>query len=175
MSQPLIRRSILTPARAWVGAALSFIPTVVERVEGWPLIAGYYDRTSILSSAGPNPAKVMSVHFPKAAGTSLHIQLGKLLWDELALDYTHDQLTSMGKESAEFPSCERIVHGHFRARNDTSILEFADPLLTQKAPTNYDPGQISVGFILSLIAGRAMFCPCQSVTGRSSATRAAWH
>jgi hypothetical protein len=63
-----------------------------------------------------NPARVVSVHFPKAAGSSLHIQLGKLLGDKLALDYTHDPLTSMGKENAEFPSGKRIVHGHFRAQ-----------------------------------------------------------
>jgi hypothetical protein len=63
-----------------------------------------------------NPARVVSVHFPKAAGSSLHFQLSKLLGDKVALDYTHDPLTSAGKETAEFPSGKRFVHGHFRAQ-----------------------------------------------------------
>ena len=66
------------------------------------------------------PTRVVSVHFPKAAGSSLHIQFGKLLGDKLGLDYTHDPLTRAGKESAEFPSGKSVVYGHFRAQRYAS-------------------------------------------------------
>lgn len=67
-----------------------------------------------------NPARVVSVHFPKAAGSSLHLQLSNFLGEKLVLDITHDPLTSMGSESAEFPSGKRLVHGHFRAQRYAS-------------------------------------------------------
>jgi hypothetical protein len=62
------------------------------------------------------PARVVSIHFPKAAGTSLHAQFTKLLGDEVSLDYTHGPLTSAGNETAEFPTGKKLVHGHFRAQ-----------------------------------------------------------
>lgn len=68
--------------------------------------------------------RILSVHFPKAAGSSLHVQFVKLLGDRLALDYmhdyTHDPLTSAGRETAEFPNGKRIVHGQFRAQRYAS-------------------------------------------------------
>jgi hypothetical protein len=67
-----------------------------------------------------NPSRVVSVHFPKAAGSSLHIQFGKLLGDKLVLDYTHDPLTSMGSKTAEFPTGKTLVHGHLRAQRYAS-------------------------------------------------------
>jgi hypothetical protein len=66
------------------------------------------------------PSRVVSIHFPKAAGSSLHVQLIKLLGDRVVLDYTHDPLTSNGFETAEFPIGKTIVHGHFRARRYVS-------------------------------------------------------
>lgn len=63
---------------------------------------------------------VVSIHFPKAAGYSLQVQFVKLLGDRVALDYTHDPLTSTGWETAEFPDGKRLVHGHFRARRYAS-------------------------------------------------------
>jgi SAM-dependent methyltransferase len=66
------------------------------------------------------PDRVVSIHFPKAAGSSLHIQLTKLLGEMVALDYTHDPLTDAGAEKAGFPIGKRIVHGHFRAQRYAS-------------------------------------------------------
>jgi hypothetical protein len=67
-----------------------------------------------------NPARVISIHFPKAAGTSLHVQFAQLLGHQVALDYAHDPLTSAGCETSEFPSGKRLVHGHFRAQRYAS-------------------------------------------------------
>jgi hypothetical protein len=63
---------------------------------------------------------VVSIHFPKAAGSSLHVQLVKLLGEKVSLDYTHDPLTSAGSETATFPIGSTIVHGHFRAQRYAS-------------------------------------------------------
>jgi hypothetical protein len=62
------------------------------------------------------PPRVVSVHFPKAAGSSLWAQFARLLGDKAALDFTHDPFTSAGSESAEFPAEKTLVHGHFRAK-----------------------------------------------------------
>jgi hypothetical protein len=61
------------------------------------------------------PPRVISVHFPKAAGSSLWAQFARLLGDKAALDITHDPFTLAGSESAEFPVEKALVHGHFRA------------------------------------------------------------
>jgi hypothetical protein len=61
------------------------------------------------------PQRVVSIHFPKAGGTSLRTQLARLLGDQLSLDYNHDPLTPAGRDSSEFPAGKRVVHGHFRA------------------------------------------------------------
>lgn len=58
--------------------------------------------------------RIISVHFPKAAGTSLRTQLIAHLHDKVALDYTHDPLGERGRETADFPVGKRAVHGHFR-------------------------------------------------------------
>jgi hypothetical protein len=67
-----------------------------------------------------NSPPVVSIHFPKAGGYSLQVQFVKLLGDRVALDYTHDPLTSTGRETAEFPDGKRLVHGHFRAQRYAS-------------------------------------------------------
>jgi glycosyltransferase involved in cell wall biosynthesis/SAM-dependent methyltransferase len=61
------------------------------------------------------PERVISVHFPKAGGSSLHTQFAALIGDGLLLDYDHDPLTACGSDRARFPDGKRIVHGHFRA------------------------------------------------------------
>ena len=68
-----------------------------------------------------NPARVVSIHFPKAAGSSLQVQLVKLLADRVVLDYTHDPLTTSGAETTQFPNGKRIVHGHFCAQRYASV------------------------------------------------------
>lgn len=57
---------------------------------------------------------LISVHFPKAAGTSLRTQLTDHLHDKVEIDYTHDPLGNHGQETADFPEGKRVVHGHFR-------------------------------------------------------------
>jgi hypothetical protein len=69
-----------------------------------------------VSGNHPRSGRIVSVHFPKAAGSSLRAQLTKLLGDEIAFDYNHDPLTSAGAETADFPCGKRLVHGHFRAQ-----------------------------------------------------------
>jgi hypothetical protein len=65
------------------------------------------------NSEGPN--RIISLHFPKAAGTSLKNQLQSLLGDDVLMDYSHDPVTPAGAATAEFPRGKRVVHGHFRA------------------------------------------------------------
>lgn len=58
--------------------------------------------------------RIVSVHFPKSAGSSLRMQFIEFLADKVELDYNHDPLTSAGADKAAFPVGKRIVHGHFR-------------------------------------------------------------
>jgi hypothetical protein len=66
----------------------------------------------------------VSVHFPKAAGSSLHLQMRSLLGDAVALDFVHDPLTPAGTQKAPFPSDKRVVHGHFRAQRYASTQAY---------------------------------------------------
>ena len=60
--------------------------------------------------------KIISVHFPKAGGSSLRVQIERLMGESLLLDYGHDPLGRFGKETVhELPPGIRMVHGHFRA------------------------------------------------------------
>ncbi len=59
---------------------------------------------------------IISVHFPKAAGSSLKKQLQSHFGDLLVLDYDHDPFVPRGRELTAFPNGKRIVHGHFRAQ-----------------------------------------------------------
>ena len=60
--------------------------------------------------------RVISVHFPKAAGTSLRSQFEKHVGSGLFLDYNHDPLGDNVYEPPEaFSESIKIVHGHFRA------------------------------------------------------------
>jgi hypothetical protein len=68
--------------------------------------------------------RIVSVHFPKAAGTSLKTQFMKLLGTKVALDYDHDPLTPAGTETADFPEGKILVMGHFRARRYASSDAF---------------------------------------------------
>lgn len=59
------------------------------------------------------PQRVVSVHFPKAAGTSLHRQFTDLLGDAVLLDYGNDPLVVGRGATVGFPCGKRLVHGHF--------------------------------------------------------------
>lgn len=59
---------------------------------------------------------IISVHFPKAGGHSLFMQLLCLLGDSLLADYDHDPLGPNAVQTvAALPPGTRMVHGHFRA------------------------------------------------------------
>ncbi len=74
------------------------------------------------------PSRLVSLHFPKAGGTSLVTQLQKLLPDQVALDYEHDPLVDASSLTATFPSGQRVVHGHFKpqryAIDDVFLITF---------------------------------------------------
>ena len=65
--------------------------------------------------AGPpgKPQRVVSVHFPKAAGSSLKAQFEALLGDQVLFDYGHDPLVVADRQVVAFPDGKRLVHGHF--------------------------------------------------------------
>lgn len=65
--------------------------------------------------------RVISVHVPKAAGTSLATQLVALLGEDVFLDYGHRPFMPTGWEKAEFPVGKRVVHGHFRASRYAAV------------------------------------------------------
>jgi hypothetical protein len=72
--------------------------------------------------AVPRPReRVVSVHFPKAAGTSLRTQLARLLGDRMVLDYAQDPVGADRIESAPFPPGALLVHGHFNARRYADV------------------------------------------------------
>lgn len=68
--------------------------------------------------------RIVSVHFPKAAGSSLQVQFMKLLGDKVVLDYDHDPLTPAGMQTADFPDRKTLVMGHFRAQRYASADAF---------------------------------------------------
>ena len=69
-------------------------------------------------------ARVVSVHFPKAAGSSLSHQLADLVGDQLELDYAHDPLIETGREVAPFPVGKSVVHGHFHPQRYDGTAAF---------------------------------------------------
>lgn len=64
----------------------------------------------------PGPERVIAVHFPKAAGSSLRVQLETLLGDAVAFDYGCDPVVNRHRETIEFPSGKQLVYGHFSAK-----------------------------------------------------------
>lgn len=60
--------------------------------------------------------EVVSVHFPKAAGTSLAKDLRAHFGEALALDYDHDPVNPDHRlsDAPMLPAGTRAVHGHFR-------------------------------------------------------------
>ncbi len=72
-------------------------------------------RCAVAKTCADSPERIVSLHLPKAAGTSLKSQFTALLGNAVHTDYRHDPLTPAGAESAEFPMGKRVVHGHFRA------------------------------------------------------------
>ena len=60
--------------------------------------------------------KIISLHFPKAGGSSLRSQFHQLLQDKLLLDYDHHPLGPNAAHTVdELPPSVRLVHGHFHA------------------------------------------------------------
>ena len=59
------------------------------------------------------PQRAISVHFPKAAGSSLKAQFEALLGDQVLFDYGHDPLVVPDRQAVAFPAGKRLVHGHF--------------------------------------------------------------
>ena len=60
--------------------------------------------------------RYVSVHFPKAGGSSLKVQLESGLGSGLLQDYEHHPLGPHGMEEVdELPPQYKMVHGHFRA------------------------------------------------------------
>ncbi len=74
------------------------------------------------------PSRLVSLHFPKAGGTSLVTQLQKLLPDQVTLDYEHDPLMDTSSLTGTFPPGQRVVHGHFKPQryesNDVFLATF---------------------------------------------------
>jgi Sulfotransferase family len=80
-----------------------------------------------------SPQRIVSLHMPKAAGTSLKAQYVALLGNAVHTDYRHDPLTPAGSENAEFPRGKRVVHGHFRASRYASSQAFFVTFLREPA------------------------------------------
>jgi hypothetical protein len=70
------------------------------------------------------PDRLISVHFPKAAGSSLQRQFLSLLGNEVELDYGHDPLTGEGDQLGAFRAGKRIVHGHFKANRYAHVAAY---------------------------------------------------
>ena len=64
----------------------------------------------------------VSVHFPKAGGSSLKIQLESILGEGLLQDYEHDPLGPHAMDEVhELPPNYKMVHGHFRASRYSQV------------------------------------------------------
>lgn len=60
-----------------------------------------------------NHEPVLSVHVPKAGGSSLLTQFQALLGDDMATDYARAPLSGREAGSGVFPPGKRLLHGHF--------------------------------------------------------------
>ena len=69
---------------------------------------------------------IVSVHFPKAGGSSLRTQLQSAFGAALLLDYSHDPLGQAGNYVADsLPPSVQMVHGHFRATRYAGVRDAA--------------------------------------------------
>ena len=65
---------------------------------------------------------IISIHFPKAAGSSLGGQFEAHFGKAMAYDYNHDPLgPNADLEDQQIEPGIRIVHGHFRARRYAAV------------------------------------------------------
>jgi hypothetical protein len=64
----------------------------------------------------PFPPRIISIHVPKTAGSSLHSQFVALFGDRVALDIAHDPFTAAGQQKGTYPDGKAVLHGHFAAR-----------------------------------------------------------
>lgn len=67
-------------------------------------------------------SRIVSVHFPKAAGSSLKEQFVHLLGDLVYLDYARGPLAADDSGISDFPEGKVLVHGHFPAARYASSL-----------------------------------------------------
>jgi hypothetical protein len=69
---------------------------------------------------------IVSVHFPKAGGSSLRTQLQSAFGAALLLDYSHDPLGQAGSYIADsLPPSVQMVHGHFRPTRYAGVRDAA--------------------------------------------------
>lgn len=66
------------------------------------------------------PDRIISVHFPKAGGTSLKIQFENIFKNQIVFEYDNDPLITSGTSESMFPDDKKMVHGHFSARRHAS-------------------------------------------------------
>ena len=79
------------------------------------LVKCYLRRRTIQLEVSMAPPYV-SVYYPKAGGSSLKIQLERMLGESLLQDYEHHPLGPHAMEEIdELPPKYKMVHGHFRA------------------------------------------------------------
>jgi hypothetical protein len=72
--------------------------------------------------------KIVSVHFPKAAGVSLQQIFLACFGDKVMFDYDHDPVININRQKSIFPKDKCVVHGHFSADqyncDDAFLLTF---------------------------------------------------
>jgi hypothetical protein len=71
-----------------------------------------------ISGNDPHSGRVVSLHFPKAAGTSLGTRLTKLLGGKIAFDYNH------AHSQAPARRLPTACPGHFRALRSTAAAAY---------------------------------------------------
>ncbi len=59
--------------------------------------------------------QIVSVHFPKAGGTSLRCQFQAQFGESALFDYAHDPFMDASRAPLDLPADARLVHGHFHA------------------------------------------------------------
>ncbi|GJD96638.1 sulfotransferase family protein [Methylobacterium iners] len=70
------------------------------------------------------PERVVSLHFPKAGGSSLKIQLQEALGEQMVLDWGANPFSEYVEPTAVFPAGKRLVHGHFTAQRYSATDAF---------------------------------------------------
>lgn len=79
--------------------------------------------------------KIVSIHVPRTAGSSLWGQFSNAFGNEFLADYDHDPLSDWPAQiRAPWPEGKRVIHGHFRPERYLNSITYLITFLRHPVP-----------------------------------------